>query len=312
MMKTKSNNTGISVKNKTIRAIKTDFKINRSLYFLAIPVLLYFIIFKYVPMYGALIAFKEYTPKLGVLRSEWVGFDHFLAFFKSSSFWELLRNTLNISVANLIFGFPMPILLALSMNELNNRYFAKVVQNITYLPHFISLVVICGLVKDFTMSDGIIGQLFGGTTLLNYPKYFVPIYVISAIWQTMGWGSIIYLSALTSIDSSLYEAAMIDGAGRLRQTWHITLPGIAPTIAIMFVLRMGSMLNVGFEKIILLYNDANMSVADVISTYVYRRGLINLDFGYSTAVGLFNSLVNLLLLITANFVNKKMSDSSLW
>lgn len=311
MMNVKSNS-GARAKNKTLRAIKNDFKINRSLYFLAIPVLIYFMIFKYVPMYGALIAFKDYTPKLGVLRSEWVGFDHFLAFFRSSSFWELLRNTLNISVTNLIFGFPMPILLALAMNEVSNKYFLKTVQNITYLPHFISLVVICGLIKDFTMSDGIIGQLFGGITLLNYPKYFVPVYVVSAIWQTVGWGSIIYLSALTSIDGSLYEAAMIDGAGRLKQTWHITLPGIAPTIAIMFVLRMGQMLSVGFEKIILLYNDANMSVADVISSYVYRRGLINLDFGYSTAVGLFNSLVNILLLITANFVNKKMSDSSLW
>ncbi len=311
MMKAKSNS-GAAVKNNTLRRIKNDFKINRSLYFLAIPVLVYFIIFKYVPMYGALIAFKDYSPRLGVMRSEWVGFEHFVSFFRSSSFWELLRNTLNISVANLIFGFPMPILLALAMNEVSNKYFLKTVQNITYLPHFISLVVICGLIKDFTMSDGIIGQLFGGITLLNYPKYFVPVYVISAIWQTVGWGSIIYLSALTSIDASLYEAAMIDGAGRLKQTWHITLPGIAPTIAIMFVLRMGQMLSVGFEKIILLYNDANMSVADVISSYVYRRGLINLDFGYSTAVGLFNSLVNILLLIAANFVNKKMSDSSLW
>lgn len=311
-MKIKFNTADKTSKNNKLTLIANDFKINRSLYFMAIPVLLYFIIFKYIPMYGALMAFKDYSPRLGVLRSEWVGLQHFKSFFGSSSFWELLRNTLNISVTNLIFGFPMPILLALAMNEVQNKGFLKIVQNITYLPHFISLVVVCGLVKDFTMSDGIIGQLFGGITLLNHPKYFVPIYVISGIWQTVGWGSIIYLSALTSIDDSLYEAAMIDGAGRLRQTWHITLPGIAPTITIMFILRMGSMLNVGFEKIILLYNDANISVADVISSYVYRRGLINLDFGYSTAVGLFNSLVNILLLVTANFVNKKLSDSSLW
>ena len=216
-----------------------------------------------------------------------------------------------------LFGFPAPIVLALLMNELTALRYKKLVQNITYLPHFISLVVICGLIKDFTMSDGVIGTItafFGGTptTLLNYPQYFVPVYVVSGIWQEIGWGTIIYLSALSAVDNELYEAAKIDGAGRLQQTLHVTLPGIMPTIAVMLVLRLGGILNVGFEKIILLYNDSTMSVADVISSYVYRRGLINLDWSFSSAVGLFNSLINLVFLVGSNFINKKMNESSLW
>lgn len=294
-----------------------DFAINKSLYLMLFPVLIYFIIFKYIPMYGAMIAFKDYSPALGVTGSPWVGFAHFRSFFESNNFVSLCVNTFRISFASLVFGFPVPIILALLMNEIKSKPFLKAVQNITYLPHFLSLVVVCGLIKDFTLSDGVIGHIvnfFGGesVSLLNDPKYFVPVYVASEIWQQAGWGTIIYLSALTSIDQSLYEAASVDGAGRLRQTWHITLPGILPTIVVMFILRMGSILNVGFEKIILLYNDSTMSVADVISTYVYRRGLINLDWGYSTAVGLFNSVVNLIFLVTANAINRKINNESLW
>ena len=282
-----------------------------------IPVLVYFLLFKYLPMYGALMAFQDYSPKLGVWGSKWVGLKHFINFVTARSFWGLLGNTFRISFSSLIFGFPAPILLALLMNELQSMKFKKVVQNITYLPHFISLVVVCGLVKDFTMNDGVIGNLveiFGGEpkTLLNYPEFFVPVYIISDIWQGVGWGTIIYLSALSAVDSTLYEAATIDGAGRFKQVLHITLPGIAPTIVIMLILRLGSILNVGFEKIILLYNDSTMSVADVISSYVYRRGLINLDWSFSSAVGLFNSVINLIFLIGSNYINKRVNESSLW
>lgn len=294
-----------------------DFKINKWLYVMMIPVLVYFILFKYLPMYGALMAFKDYSPRLGVWGSEWVGFKHFINFMSAKSFGTLMINTFRISFYMLLFGFPAPIVLALLMNELTALRYKKLVQNITYLPHFISLVVICGLIKDFTMSDGVIGTItafFGGTptTLLNYPQYFVPVYVVSGIWQEIGWGTIIYLSALSAVDNELYEAAKIDGAGRLQQTLHVTLPGIMPTIAVMLVLRLGGILNVGFEKIILLYNDSTMSVADVISSYVYRRGLINLDWSFSSAVGLFNSLINLVFLVGSNFINKKMNESSLW
>ncbi|MBP3362154.1 MAG: sugar ABC transporter permease [Clostridia bacterium] len=294
-----------------------DLKINRNLYIMMIPVLVYFLLFKYLPMYGALMAFQDYSPKLGVWGSKWVGLKHFINFVTARSFWGLLGNTFRISFSSLIFGFPAPILLALLMNELQSMKFKKVVQNITYLPHFISLVVVCGLVKDFTMNDGVIGNLveiFGGEpkTLLNYPEFFVPVYIISDIWQGVGWGTIIYLSALSAVDSTLYEAATIDGAGRFKQVLHITLPGIAPTIVIMLILRLGSILNVGFEKIILLYNDSTMSVADVISSYVYRRGLINLDWSFSSAVGLFNSVINLIFLIGSNYINKRVNESSLW
>ena len=297
--------------------IVRDFKINKSLYLMMSIVIAYFVIFKYVPMYGALIAFKDYTPKQGVWGSEWVGLKHFISFVTAPSFMTLLTNTLRISIASVFFSFPMPIILALLMNELSNQGYKKIVQNITYLPHFISLVIVCGMVKEFTMAEGVIGDLvamFGGepVNLLDYPKYFVPVYIVSGVWQEVGWGTIIYLSALSSIDSALYEAATIDGAGRFQQTLNVTIPGILPTIVIMFVLKMGSILSVGFEKIILLYNNATMPVAEVISSYVYKRGLINLDWSFSSAVGLFNSIVNLIFLTSANWLNRKINEASLW
>ncbi len=297
--------------------IKKDFKLNKSLYLLMVPVLAYYIIWHYVPMYGALIAFKNFTPRLGTWGSPWVGFKHFMDFFGSPSFGEVLFNTLRISLTTLIFSFPMPIILALLLNELRSPKFSKIVQNATYLPHFISLVVICGMVKDFTRDTGIVSYLlsFFGVepiTMLNYPEYFVPIYVISGIWQSVGWESIIFLAALTGIDGSLYEAATIDGAGRWKQTWHITIPGILPTIITMLILRIGGILNVGYEKIILLYNDATLEVADVISTYVYRKGLLEQSWSFSTAVNMFNSIINLLFLCSANFISRKVNDTALW
>lgn len=305
------------VKVSRIKAIKSDFKINKSLYLLLLPVLVYYIVFCYGPMYGAIIAFKNFSPRLGVFASPWVGFKHFEAFFKSPSFVSVLGNTLRISISMLVFEFPMPIILALLINELKSARFSKLVQNATYMPHFVSLVVVCGMVKTFTRDTGIVTyilSLFGAprVTLLNYPQYFLPIYITSGVWQNVGWRSIIYLAALVGIDESLYEAATIDGANRWKQLLHVTVPGIMPTVVIMFILRTGAILSVGHEKLILLYNDATLEVADVISTYVYRKGLLEQSWSFSTAVNMFNSVLNLLFLITANKISRSVNDSGLW
>ncbi|WP_083778255.1 ABC transporter permease [Paenibacillus sp. JDR-2] len=282
-----------------------------------LPVIAYYLIFHYIPMYGALIAFKEYSPMKGILHSDWVGLKHFHDFFGSYYFTRILKNTLVISLYSLIFEFPAPIILALLINEVRNKTFKRVAQTITYMPYFISLVVICGIITDFTNADGIINRLFmligyDGQAMLQKPELFRPIYILSEIWQRIGWESIIYIAALMSIDQEQYEAARIDGASRIKQIFFITLPGILPTITIMFILRMGNMLNVGFEKIILLYNPVTYNTADVISSFVYRKGLLEFGWSYSSAVGLFNSVVNLALLVTANYISRKVNKSSLW
>ncbi len=297
--------------------MKNDFRKNHSLYLMFLPILAFYLIFHYGPMYGATIAFENFKPQKGILGSDFVGFKHFIDFFTSPSFGEILGNTFRISFSTLLFSFPAPIILALMLNELRSVKYAKLVQNITYMPHFVSMVVVCGIIRTFTLDTGVIPYLmslfgFEAKTLLNYPQYFTTIYVASEIWQGVGWGSIIYLAALTGIDPQLYEAAMIDGAGKWKQTLHVTLPGIIPTIVIMLIMRMGRMLNVGYEKIILLYNASTMSVADVISTYTYRKGLIDLNWSFSSAVGLFNSVVNLVFLTATNAIAKKFNDTSLW
>lgn len=288
-----------------------------------LPVLAFYIIFLYGPMYGALIAFKQYTPRLGIAGSPWAQpfFKHFQTFITMPYFKRLMFNTLNISINSLVWGFPAPIILALLINELKSKNFARVTQTITYMPHFISLVVICGMIKSFTNSDGVINDIiaaFGGSrvSLLTVPGYFIPVYVLSNIWSNIGWDSIIYLSALSGIDQELYEAARIDGAGRLRQTWNITIPGILPTIVILLILQIGGLLNVGYEKIILLYTPGTYETADVISTYVYRYGLGgeggSNPWSFSTAVGLFNSVINFILVIGANKISKALTETSLW
>lgn len=297
--------------------LRKDLKKNRSLYFLMLPVIAFYIIFCYLPMYGVIIAFQDYDPAWGVLGSPWVGLRNFKEFFTSMFFMRTLKNTLNISFTGLIFGFPAPIILALLINELSNKHFVKTVQTLTYLPHFISLVVLCGMIKDFTNKDGVITQflmLFGfeNKSMLIKPEYFVPIYVISDIWQGVGWGSIIYISALLGVDQQLYEACEIDGGGRIIQTIHITLPCILPTIVIMLILRLGGILNVGYEKIILLYNTSTYKTADVISTFVYRKGLQEFNWSYGTAVSMFNSLVNIVFLVAANMISRKVTQTSLW
>ncbi len=290
--------------------VKKDWKRNRSLYLMVLPVILFYILFHYKPMYGAIIAFQDYNPRQGVTGSEWVGFDQFIRFFTSPYFGRLVKNTLLLSVYGIIFGFPAPIILALLLNELRARRFKKTVQTITYLPHFISLVVVTGIIKDFTQSTGLINDIivmFGGerSSLIQNPALYRTIYIVSDIWQGIGWGSIIYLSALSGVDQQLYEAASIDGAGRWKQLIHVTLPGIAPTIVIMLIMRMGQLLGTGYEKTILLYNEATYETADVIASYIYRVGILERNWSYSTAIGLFNSVINLALLIATNKISRQ-------
>lgn len=294
-----------------------NIKKHKSLYLMIIPIVLYYLVFCYYPMYGAQIAFRDYSPKKGIVGSPWVGFKHFLDFFKSVYFGRLIRNTLSINLKNLIFGFPAPIIFALLLNEVRWTKFKRTVQTVSYMPHFISTVVIAGMVLQFTATDGFITQimmLFGypKQNLMLNPALFQPIYVISDIWQSVGWGSIIYISAVSGINGELYEAARMDGAGRWKQMLHVTLPGILPTIITMFVMRVGNMMNLGFEKIFLMYNSSIYETADVISTYVYRKGLVDQSYSFSTAVGLFNSAINLLLLFGANKLCKRLTDYSLW
>jgi putative aldouronate transport system permease protein len=289
----------------------------KSLYLLDLPVIVFYALFAYKPMYGALIAFKDFSPGRGFGGSPWVGFEHFVRFFTSPYFARLIRNTFLISFYNLVFGFPAPIILALLLNEVHHSLYKRTVQTITYLPHFISIIVIAGVITDFSMSSGLFNDIiefFGGNRrpLLQTPGFYRPVYVVSEIWQQAGWGTIIYLSALSGIDPQLYEAAMIDGAGRFKQLIHVTLPSIAPTIVILLILRIGTLLNVGYEKTILLYNPGTYETADIISTYVYRVGLLEQNWSYSTAIGLFNSFVNFTLLIITNRLSRKMSETSLW
>lgn len=307
----------LPVKKNYFVRLKDDIKKFKIVYMMALPVILYYFVFNYAPMYGAIIAFKNFNPADGILGSKWVGLQNFMEFFNSRYFTRLMFNTLNISLNTLIWGFPAPIILALLLNELKGKIFPKTVQTITYLPHFISLVVICGMLQDFTSEKGIIVQLlavfgFQPQNMLNNKNLFVPIYVISNIWQEIGWGSIVYLAALAGIDQELYEAAKIDGAGKFRQTLSITLPGLIPTIMVMLILRVGGLLNVGYEKIILLYNELTYETADIISSFTYRRGLQEFAWSYSAAVGLFNSVINFILLISANTISKKINDTSLW
>lgn len=304
-------------KSSFIHTVARDFAVNKYIYMMLIPVVLYYAIFHYAPMYGAIIAFKNFSPSKGILGSDWIGLTNFIDFFGSFYFIRIFRNTLLISFYQLLFGFPAPIIMALLLNEIKNRKFKSLIQTATYLPHFISIVVICGMIIDFTSSRGVITNIaafFGGesTNLLMKPELFRTIYVSSDIWQGAGWGSIIYLAALSGIDEQMYEAAKIDGANRWRQVISITIPGIMPTIIILLILRMGQMMNVGFEKIILLYNSVTYETSDVISSFVYRKGLLEFNYSYSAAVGLFNSVINFILLLTANWLSRRVNETSLW
>ncbi|MCL2833061.1 MAG: ABC transporter permease subunit [Treponema sp.] len=299
------------------KVLARDFRLNKYKYLLILPVLVYFILFSYKPIYGLVIAFQDFRANLGIMRSKWVGLKNFITFFKDPYFFRLIKNTLSISLLSILFGFPAPILLAILLNELKNIAFKRTVQTITYMPYFISMVVVGGLIRNYTTSDGIFSQItmaFGGAgkNFLMFPQYFYPIYIISDIWQYIGWNSIIYLAAITGIDQEQYEAAIIDGAGRFRRIFSVTLPNLLPIIMVLFILRMGGILNVGFEKIILLYNPNIYSVADVISSFVYRRGIQDAAYSYATAVGMFNSVVNIVFLFGANTLSRKYTELGLF
>lgn len=298
--------------------LKKDLNKHWFAYMLAIPVLVWYIVFCYGPMWGVAIAFKDFKPLLGFAESDWVGFKHFIDFFQGPYFWRVVKNTLMLNVWGLAFGFTAPILLALLLNEVRNSKFKRVVQTITYMPHFISLVVVCGIIHIFTADEGIITQivqLISGkeyTSLLGYSSLFRPIYTFSGIWQDIGWNSIIYLAAMSTVNPALYEAAEIDGVGRIGKMWHITLPQIRPIIVILFIFAVGGLMASGHEKIILLYNPLTYDTADVIASYVYRRGLREASLSFSAAVGLFSAIINFLLLWLTNRIAKRTSEVSLW
>lgn len=305
-----------------MRRLGRDLVKNRSAYLLFLPVLIFYLVFCYKPMYGLIIAFKDFTPFKGIMGSPWAahfGLAHFMDFFKSVYFGRLIKNTLVISITNLLVTFPAPIVLALLLNEVRCKKYKGLLQTLTYLPHFISMVVICSMVRMFVDHGGFITQMLaslglvdGSLSMLSNKNYFVPIYVTSGLWQTIGWSAIIYISALSGVDQELYEAARIDGANRWKQTIHITIPAIMMTIIMMFIMRIGTVMSVGYEKIILLYNAGIYETADVISSYVYRKGLLEANWSYAAAVGFFNSVINLFLVVSANKITKKLTNMGLW
>lgn len=291
---------------------------NWRLYVMLAPVIVYFIVFHYWPMYGVQLAFKDFVATKGIFGSPWVGFKHFERFFDSFYFWRLIKNTLGIGFYELAVGFPAPIILALMIHEVRNRFYKRLIQTVTYMPHFLSTVVLVGMIMIFLSPDtGIVNliiKLFGGKPIsfLTEAGWFKTIFVMSGVWQQMGWSSIIYLAALSGIDPQLHEAARVDGASRMQRIWHINIPGIMPTIVILLILKAGAVLGVGFEKAFLMQNSLNMESSDVISTFVYRSGIMEAQYSFATAVDLFNAVINLILLITVNFIARRAGGMSLW
>ena len=297
--------------------VKKRIWTSRYLYLLFLFPLLYFIIFKYGAMVWLTIAFKDYNAVQGLWKSEWIGFKHFVTFFQTPDILRLIRNTVLLSVYSLLWSFPMPIFLALMINEVQNKPFKKVVQNISYLPHFFSTVIICGILVNILSTNGLVNQFLGlfqidPVNFLTKPQYFRTIYIASGIWQSVGWGSIIYLAALSGVDPGLYESAVIDGAGKLQQMRYISIPSILPIIVIQFLLSLGRIMSVGYEKVLLLYNGSIYETAEVISTYVYRRGLESSEFSYATAVSMFESVINIILVWTVNKIAQHLGETSLW
>ena len=294
-----------------------NMKAHPLLYIMILPAVFYFLIYHYYPMYGMIISLFDYVPAKGIWGSDFVGLKHFQSFLSDPYFFRTMRNTLSINVLLLVFGFPIPIIFAILLNELNSGKLRRFTQTVTYMPHFISLVVMCGLLVTFSRSDGIFNDflsLFGmeRTNLLANAKWFRPLYVLSGIWQEAGWGSIIYLATLSSIDPGLYEAATIDGANRFQRMIYVSFPGLLPIIIVQLIMRIGNILTTGFEKVFLLYSPLTYETADIISTYIYRQGLELSNYSYGTAVGLFNSIVNLIILVAANHFVGKLTGESLW
>ena len=288
-------------------------------YLMLIPVVAYYILFHYGPLYGVQIAFKDFSPGKGITGSKWVGFKHFISFFQGVYFTRTIRNTLAINIYGLIWGFPAPIILALLLDEVHHLKFKKLVQTVTYLPHFISTVVICGILSNFCQTNGLFNNLamalvpgYEKVALLSRPELFRTLYIGSNIWQSIGWNSIIFIAALAGVDAELYDAIAVDGGNRWHRVRHVSIPCILPTVVIMLIMRIGNMMSVGSEKIILMYNESTYEVADVISTYVYRRGLLEFAYSFSAAVGLFNNIINFILVNIANSVSRKVTETSLW
>ncbi|NMB95620.1 MAG: sugar ABC transporter permease [Clostridiaceae bacterium] len=291
---------------------------NYQLYLLVLPTVLYYIIFKYIPMYGIQIAFRDYIATRGFTGSPFVGFEHFERFFRSPDFWLLIRNTIGLSLYQLIAGFPLPILVALLLNHLNSEKFKKFTQTVIYAPHFISTVVLVGMLHVFlSPRSGLINLIIttlGGESIffMAKPEWFKTLYVSSGIWQNTGWGTIVYLAALSSVSPELHESAVVDGANKWRRIWYIDIPGLMPTAVILLILNMGSLMNIGFEKAYLMQSALNRSSSEIISTYVYKIGLLGAQYSFSSAVGLFDSVINLIILLTVNRVAKKATEVSLW
>lgn len=306
------------MQGRLLSSMRRSIKKYWDLYLLLIPVLLYFLLFKFLPMYGLQIAFRDYRPRLGFWGSKWVGLKHFERFFSTYSCWSIVLNTLVLSACTLLFTFPLPIVLALVLNEMRAGAYRKVVQTITYAPHFLSTVVVVGMIRAFcSPSTGVVNTIIrflGGQPIYFMAKaeWFRPLYIISEVWTNIGWDSIIFYSALSSIDTQMYEAARIDGASRMKMLRYITLPSIVPTIAIMLIMNCGRVMSIGFEKVFLMQTDLNLGVSEVISTFVYRQGMLSAQTSYASAVGMMNSLVNFLLVIVVNGISKHVSEVSLW
>ncbi|WP_246320043.1 ABC transporter permease [Paenibacillus qinlingensis] len=318
--KTNTMSTVVIKKENYLFRLKKNASNHWQLYLLMLLPIIYLIIFKYVPMYGALIAFKNYLPTKGVWGSEWVGLKHFDRFFHSYEFVRIMKNTVLLSIYSLFAGFPFPIILALSLNYVNSRFFKKSVQMITYAPHFISVVVMVGIILQ--MMDPRVGLIqkimkFFGLPTINFmgiPEWFSHVFVWSGIWQNVGFSCIIYLAALAAVDPSLHEAAVVDGANKVRRMWHVDLPGIMPVAVILLIMNTGHVLDIGFEKVLLLQNPLNMSSSEVIDTFVYKVGLAStaINYSYSSAIGLFKSVINLILLVLVNRIARQLGQTSLW
>lgn len=299
------------------RTWRTAVRRDWQLYSLAVLPLLFFVVFRYLPMAGNVIAFRRYRPGGDLFGDTWVGLRYFRMFWHDPTFWHVFTNTLVLGGLTLLLVFPLPIVLALLLNELRTRWLKRFVQTVSYLPHFLSIVVVAGIVMQLLALDGAVNaglRAIGADAVpfLQQPGWFRTIYISSEMWQTVGWGTILYLAALTTVDHELYEAARIDGAGRWRQTWHVTLPGIRPTMVTLLILNIGTFLSVGFEKVLLLYNPLTYPTADVISTYLYRVGVVSGSFSYAAAIGLFESLIGLTLVLTANWISRRTVGASLW
>ncbi|MEK3989711.1 MULTISPECIES: ABC transporter permease subunit [Robertmurraya] len=307
------NSTTTVKKGLKLKKILTNYQ----LYLFLLPALIYFIVFHYVPMYGVLIAFKDFVATKGIMGSPWVGFKHFERFFDSYQFWSLIKNTLGLSVTQLVVGFPLPIFLALMLNQMRSEKSKRFVQTVVYAPHFISVVVLAGMIYVFFSNNGLINNMilmFGGDPIsfMAKPEWFKPLYIASGVWQETGWAAIIYLAALAGVSPELHEAAVMDGANKWQRIFHVDIPAIMPTAVILLILSVGSIMNIGFEKAYLLQTPMNQPSAEIIPTYVYKMGLQQAQYSFAAAVGLFNAVINLILLVAVNKFAKRLSGTGLW